>query len=78
MKTFKIKNKIPKLENTLYFAVIGEIAAGKSTIYNTLFGRKEPVGVDDTTQEVAHVHSEDNRVYWDSPGLSQHLSITNV
>jgi hypothetical protein len=36
--------------------VIGEIAAGKTTIYNKILGTKEEVGVDDTTQDISKVH----------------------
>jgi len=56
LKTFKIKYQLPKKKGILYFAVVGDIAAGKTTIYNTLYGTEEKVGVDDTTQDIAIVH----------------------
>ena len=49
---------LPKPRDIQYFAVVGEIAAGKTTIYNTILGTTEEVGCDDTTQDIAKVHQD--------------------
>lgn len=49
LATFDVHNKLPTHGGNRYVAVIGENSAGKSSIYNWLFGLKLAVGVDDTT-----------------------------
>lgn len=53
-------------------AVIGQNSAGKSTIYNWIFGLNCKVGIDDTTQEISVVfeNKEKRLEYVDSPGLN--------
>ncbi len=49
LESFNVYNKIPKTGNLKYVAVIGENSAGKSSMYNWIFGLNLKVGVDDTT-----------------------------
>ena len=61
-------------------ATIGENSAGKSAIFNRFLGTNEEEGVDDTTQNIKQVYTDAQRglVYWDSPGLNEHVGITNA
>lgn len=40
LKSFKLANPIPKANNYRYAAIIGENSAGKSSIFNWIFGLK--------------------------------------
>ncbi len=54
--TFDIYNPIPKAKNLKYVAVIGEISAGKSSIYNWMFGLKLETGQGEVTEKISIIH----------------------
>jgi ABC-type Mn2+/Zn2+ transport system ATPase subunit len=48
-------NPIPKNQGYRYIAIIGENAAGKSSMLNKILGLNLETGVDDTTQNIQRV-----------------------
>jgi deoxyadenosine/deoxycytidine kinase len=42
--------KIPKENNSKFIVIMGEVSAGKTSIYNWLFNKKLPTGAGEVTQ----------------------------
>jgi hypothetical protein len=42
--------KIPKEKNCKFVVIMGEVSAGKTSIYNWLFNKKLPTGAGEVTQ----------------------------
>ena len=80
LDTWDMYNKLPKQGGVRYVAIIGENSAGKSAMFNQILGTNEEEGVDDTTQSIKKVMVDEHRglIYWDSPGLNEHVGITNA
>ena len=79
LTTFDIYEPMPKEAGVQYVGMFGRCSTGKTTILNKMFNLNLQVGVDDTTQTLSKVHVDRNKklAYFDSPGLNEHVNITN-